>query len=210
MYYNTYKDSLANHRLLELGLSPEILVRAVTEGQLAHSNCTENDPRIFSGLAVWARMNRSLREQLIPLGWTKGEKRGQPITLSPEKDVAIVVFSGDDATGCPDRIPQPRNPKGTATLAAVEMNKQQLILFPEYRHEGKATPDRLTWVLLFARDKDFVRCELSLPSAVEKDGTVMTWAERIILPAITLGDELVVSETSDEPPVDVEVIRKSS
>lgn len=210
MYSMIYEGSPASGRLSELGLSPEILVRAVTEGQLAYSNCTDNDPRIFSGLAVWARMNRSLREQLIPLGWTKSEQRCQPITLSREKDVAIVVFSGDDSTGCSDRIPQPRNPKGTATLAAVEMNKQQLILFPEYRNDGNPTPDRLTWVLLFSRIQDFVRCELSLPSTVEKDGTVMTWAERIILPAIKLGHDLVDSESTDEPPVHVEVIRKSS
>ncbi len=208
MLTDTYQDVQANDRLTELGLSPEILIQAVTEGQLALSNCTKNDPRIFPGLAVWSRMNRSLREQLIPLGWIVDEKRGQPITLNIEKKIAIIVFSGDNATGYANQMPQPRNPKGNATQSAVEKNRFQLSLFPEYQNEDGITAEPLTWVLLYFRDKNELRCEFSLPHTIQNAGKNMTWAERIILPEISLGKDEIIIESNDEVPVIVDVTRK--
>lgn len=205
-----YIEADADQQLAELGLDATVLIQAVTEGQLAYDTCTENDPRIFPGQLAWARTVRTLREELAPLGWTREEPSNQPLVLNPDGDLAIAVFSGDQATGQLAGNPQPRNPKGAVTLSAVEENERQLSLFQLPAPEPGKDPDRLTWVLLVSRNRDEVRAELSLPGAVGEGGTVLSWAERIILPAIPLDGEPELVRPEEEPPVDVEVVRKSS
>lgn len=211
METNVYVDTDADEQLATLGLDAEVLIQAVSAGQLAHGTCTDNDPRIFPGQLAWARTVRTLREELGPLGWTRDEQCNQPLTLSPDGELAIVVFSGDDATGRAAGVPQPRNPKGAVTLSAVEANERQLRFpfFPSPDPAPADPPERLTWVLLVSRNRDEVRAELSLPGAVGEEGTIVSWAERIILPAIPLGEEPAVVSPEEEPPVDVEVVRKS-
>lgn len=204
-----HKDLQAFDRLEALGLTEEIIRRAVTEGQLARASCTANDPPLIHGVLPWGKTTTSLRDQLLPLGWSRKDEKNQPLTISPEKDFAVVAFTGDDATGDPARIPQPKNPKGSTTLMAVEKNRQQLSLFPSLTEPPIEQPNRLTWVLLFARVRNELRCELSLPSSIGEDGVVMGWAERIILPAIQLGDSTASSHIEEEQPVDVEVVRKA-
>lgn len=50
-----------NRRLAQLGLTSEVLTKAVESAQAAWSACTENDPPNFPGIASWAAAVRSLR-----------------------------------------------------------------------------------------------------------------------------------------------------
>jgi len=202
-----YAEASKTARLAELGLGEETLRQAVTDGELARASCTRNDPRVYPGQTAWARTTRGLREALVPRGWEPSEEANLPTIVSPDKTMAITVSSGDDGTGCLTRSPQTRNPKGTATLRAIFENHRQLRFGFIEDDEGKLP--RLTWVLLVARVKGEVRCELSLPAAVGDGGRVTAWSERIILDPVALGVEAPVSAPENEPTVEIQVVRKA-
>ena len=60
--------SEASGRLAELGLTIELIERVVRRADAEASICTALDPPIMEGLTRWGRMNRFLREELIPAG----------------------------------------------------------------------------------------------------------------------------------------------
>ena len=205
----SYKDKAAQDRLVELGLDAAALRRAVEEGHMARGTCTPNDPPLMPGIMAWGRMNRALREQLIPRGWVKKNDHGQPLTLSPDGSLAIVAFGGDDATGDPNRLPQPKHPKGSTTLSAIHRNTRQLSLFPTLVPDAVASQGPLTWILLVAHVGDELRSELSLPRAIDKGNIVVDWAERIILDPISLGDKPTVMPAAETTPIDVAIARRA-
>ncbi|SRR6266567_811776 len=59
-------ESEASGRLAELGLTIELIERVVRRADAEASICTALDPPIMEGLTRWGRMNRFLREELIP------------------------------------------------------------------------------------------------------------------------------------------------
>jgi hypothetical protein len=86
-------------RLAELGLSIDLVGRVVRQADAEASFCTPLDPPIMEGLTRWARTNRFLREELIPLGWRFDNPRNLPRTIHPGGQFAIVAMTGDDVTG---------------------------------------------------------------------------------------------------------------
>jgi len=201
-----YDHTTNRERLEAMGLDEAILRQAVIDGELARASCTDNDPRVFRGQIAWARATRGLREALIPRGWKAAEKANLPVVVSPDNSTAITVSSGDDCTGLRDRSPKTRNPKGAATLAAIMRNVLQLNF--GFIDDDDDEAQRLTWVLLVARTRDEVRCELSLPAAIGEGGRVTSWAERIIMEPVSLGAEEPVSPPENEAAVEIEVVRK--
>ena len=61
--------------LRELELTPEVLRIALEAGYATAALCTSNHPPNFGGMTMWAETVRSLREQLIPAGWTPRRRR---------------------------------------------------------------------------------------------------------------------------------------
>jgi hypothetical protein len=181
-------------RLAALGLRYEILRDAILAGEIARDSCTANDPANAPGFDAWARTVRSAREILIPMGWKRHDVAGLPMIVSPKEEFAIVIGTGDNATGDPEGQPRTRYPKGPSTAAAVECNRRQLKLFEpnqpvEAVKNGSSTPDLVTLYLLRNRVDEMVFCELSIPAAIGPDGHVEEWAERIILERISLGPD---------------------
>jgi hypothetical protein len=129
--------------------------------------------------------------------------------------LALVVATGDLATGHPEHTPKTRYPKGPATAEAVEQNRYQLTLFdPPNVLRLPALEERqqtaLTWVLLISSQPDCLRAELSLPLVIGIDDRIETWRERIILPAIPRDDRPEVRRTPESAPdVDVPVVRRT-
>jgi hypothetical protein len=168
-------------RLAELGLTVDDLHHAIRFGYLARLSCNANDPPAFVGIMFWGRTTRGLRERLAPLGWKKNDVK-QSTVMNADETIAILVSTGDDATGIADGDPKSRFPKGPATKAAVTANGQGE-LFP-LDQVTKRRPT--TWVLLqnVARCEDqiVIRAELSRPSLMDEDGRIGGWFERIILP----------------------------
>jgi hypothetical protein len=181
-------------RLLELGLTVNVLHEAIRIGEVHRRGCTLNDPLSVPGIVAWARTVRGLRELLLPDGWTRFDDHKIPLVRNPTKEIAIAVATGNAGTGNIDVVSKTKYPKGPATIAAVKQNVDQLAF--EFYHDmtdtisQKQTSDCLTWVLLFSRCRDEIRCELSLPSKIGEDGRLENWDERIILPSIPIDIEV--------------------
>lgn len=205
-------------QLAELGLTVDMVRGAVDNGYRAKAACTANDPLAFPGTAFWARTTSGLREQLRPRGWLPRCEEGYELVVNPEGTMAIVVATGDDATGIATRTPKTNRPKGQKTIEAVETNRGQIDLFAsgETAEEHRQRDgDWVTWFLLIkdlrVGDRHFVRAELSLPAEMGDDGRVERWERRIILPEFIDGDERSLAEEPDlGPEFDVEIRRLPS
>ena len=186
-------DREAFDRLAELDLSVELIERVVRRADAEASMCTALDPPIMEGLTRWARMNRFLREELIPAGWRFDNPRNLPRTIHPSGEFAIVATTGDELTGLADAVPATKYLKGDATVRAIEINEQLALDFGDFDlgpddSQADGSGDLLTWLLLFHADEEGFRVELSLPDAIA-DGRIISWAERIILPVFPRHDD---------------------
>jgi len=203
-----------NSRLAELGLKAEILREAVQRGFASWASCTVNHPTNYPGISFWADTIAALRELLYPDAWTRRDDGNLPLTTDAKGRVSIVVSTGDEYTGLPGLTPSTRSSKGPRTVSVVEVNAQQIPLFDFKKHPEivKQGEERLTWILLFHRDKasNEVRCELSCPVKMNEDGQIDAWAERIILPAIPFGGENVEvgNDVAKTPEIDLKIKRK--
>jgi hypothetical protein len=190
-------------RLAELGLEEEWLIHAVQHGQAAWANCTPNHPPLYRGISAWAETISALREALLPKAWRRSDNGNLPLTINELGTIAIIVSTGDEATGKRDGIPSTKSSKGPRTADAVTINAAQASLF-EIRLRPEDLEDQrgmMTWILLFHRDVETheVRCELSRPIEMNADGYVDGWAERIVLNSIPLGSDSVKIPTGNAP-----------
>jgi len=155
-----------------------------------------------------------MRELLHSDGWIRRDDGNLPLTVDAKGRVSIVVSTGDEYTGLPDLTPSTQSSKGPRTVSVVEVNAQQIPLFDFKKHPEivKQGEERLTWILLFHRDRasNEVRSELSCPVKMNEDGQIDTWAERIILPSIPFGgdDVEVRNDAPKTPEIDVKIKRK--
>ncbi len=202
----------ASTRLAELGLREEDLTEVVMKGEMARSAWTRHHPRVSRGQMWWQGIVHALRLTLSEQGWDERDTRNLPVVVSVDERTSIAVSSGDVNTGrLSSQAPQTRNPKGTATLAVIAMNSRQLSLALFDAANEPAAGDKvetLTWILLVTRDGREVRFELSLPSAIARDGRVTGWAERIVFVPIPHGRQQVLSPPEAEPAVEVTIARK--
>ena len=198
-------DSL---RMLGRGLTVEVLEEAIKTGEIARDGSTKNDPPSTPGYLAWSATVRALRDLLIPVGWERNDDQNYSTIVSPAKDVAIAVATGNDGTGDPDKEANTKYPRGTATQARVDMNAYMFTLW-EPTPDEVATENRLTWMLLKKRVGDTVHAELSLPATMTKDGFVETWDTRIFIGPIPIDPAVILSDDSTED-IDVSVIRKAS
>ena len=105
-------------------------------------------------------------------------------------------------------MPTTKRRKGPSTADAVHANAQ-LYLFAEFAPTTREETDteHATWVLLFYRDAEEIRAELSLPDLIGDDGHINGWRERIILGAQPL-DADVLPATPDFGPDPIIDIRR--
>jgi hypothetical protein len=198
-------------RLADMGLDAELLRRAVLAGAMAADTCTDLDPPGFRGYTQWGVCTRELRAGLAP-DWTPRNRQNLPLVVSADGSMCITVGIGDPATGIENATPQTKNPRGKVTLSAIMENAGQLTLFDamdRIRIAPDAGSTTLTWILLFRRDGDIIRCELSLPSAWDENGRPSAWAERLILEPVGGVDQLPLVDTGNDTEIDVEVERKN-
>jgi hypothetical protein len=201
-------------RLKAMGLSSVILQEAVETGELFRSGCTSNDPKSLPGFLAWGRTTRALREKLIPKGWERIEILNLPMVVNKEKNMAIAVSSGDDATGNAVLVAKTKYAKGRATEGIIIKNLRQLSL--AFHEDEKLLPIQpasnqfVTWFLLVSRQNDEVFFELSLPNKIEKGQPVGDWAERIIFPSFQLQGVMGATSYQEqfEEEINVEISRK--
>lgn len=174
-------------RLVDLGVTADLLTDALREGDRLARRTSTYDPPILEGLLRWASSTRLLREALVPLGWTFDNPRNLARTIAPRHDIAIVVTTGDDGVGDPNREPGTRHAKGSATEWAI-IGGQLTFGGPSHDQPGLPFAELVsgpmqTWFLLFAVVGETLRSELSLPRSYE-DGRLLRWRERIMLPQV--------------------------
>ena len=208
--------SEASGRLAELGLTIELIELVVRRADAEASMCTALDPPIMEGLTRWGRMNRFLREELIPAGWRFDNPRNLPRTIHPSGEFAIVATTGDELTGLAGLLPATKYLKGDATVQAITVNEQLTLDFGDFVPGPDDVPaggsgEMLTWFMMFHAEEEAFRVELSLPNAIT-DGRITSWAERIILPVFPRDDDRLTSPvTPDRDDLDevvVEVTRR--
>lgn len=192
-------EAPAIDRLTALGLTVEIVERAIRRAEAEAATCTALDPPMMAGFMRYGRTIRFLREDLIPLGWDYDNPRNFCRTINPARDFAIVATSGDEATGNPMLIPTTKYPKGYATVQAVDTNGQLGFDFGDLGVDEVPTGEErlVTWFLLYHADGEEIRAEISLPSAMD-GGNISDWEERIILPVFSLAEESVTGRPGDD------------
>lgn len=197
-----------------MDLSAEVLTAAVRMGQDARSSCTRNDPPSETGIHGWGRTVRGLRENALPLGWTRYDDDHIHGVINADGTIVIAVATGDAATGRVGPNPKTAYPKGTKVQAAVERNAAQLWLFQDIDitpiREDATKPKCLLWLLVVYEDNGEVRSELSLPDAVGEDARVDAWRERIVLAPIPIDPTPKEQPDADsQPDIDIPLTRKS-
>jgi len=201
-----WKPADVYRRLAELGegLVPDLLREPVARGEGERASCTDNDPAAEVGIFVWGRTVRFLREALRHLGWTKNANENVHTTISPDRTIAIAVAAGDAGTGDPNAIPRTKYERGKQTKAVVD---RQCSLFPPELPIAPDPADGLLYVLLVHPAADGIRCELSLPTRIGKNGRITSWRERIILARVPPAD-MPDSDIDRGPEIDVPVSRR--
>jgi len=202
-----HTEESALDRLSQLGIPMAALTESVWQGYLLRSRTTSNHPRIARGFFMWAEAVAVLREQLISLGWVKEDKGNYELSVNQKAGLAIVVTTGDEATGMIGATPSNKCPKGVNTVEAVEINNQ-LDMFSELLPAIEHVQGLTTWVLLMYLAADELRCELSLPSSMSS-GKINGWKERIILPSMPLDDDSIEIQAPDLPDIEVPIKKKA-
>jgi hypothetical protein len=194
--------------LQQIGITEDTLRNAVMRGEIARRSCTELDPPTRGGFNAWAETMRAIREDLVPKGWRHVQGGSCP-TVSPDGKIAIIVQTGDEATGTQrGGSPRSKNPKGPAVLLAVANNNQRL-LWGDVDDPKVPLPVE-TWVVLVGRDRDQVRFELSLPSRVDADGRIVEWKQRITFSPIQTEPQVPVAPMEDTGEIDIDVRKKNA
>jgi hypothetical protein len=199
--------------LMELGVSLEALQNALRAGHLARLNCTDNDPPFIPGTEAWRFVVRTLREELLKLGWHKSDPGNYSIVTNEDRKLNIVVATGDALTCRYPGTPRTKSIKGLFTEAATIRNAAEGDLFPETLSEEHRRAALLlehpTYIILICITDEGYRGELSYPDVMD-EGQVISWRERIFIPN---NDESPYSierpEDGPDTSIDVPVRRKA-
>lgn len=218
------------NRLEELGLTPEILLKALEAGERGRMSCGPLAPKTSAGFYGWSETATSLREQLLPLGWTIKDEQNLPTVVDPLSKIEIMVSTGTEGTGRSWGEPSSKSEKGDVVKQRVRSNRGQATiaeLLPESSRpvvaklmSAPSKDETTTWILLLHSNynpkstddgdgEDILYSELSLPDSTDERGNIDHFAERIILDPVRLNDRLLVDEEPEESDdgIDIEVTR---
>ena len=65
---------------------------------------------------------------------------------------------------------------------------QQVLPIVDFESSVIARPQTF-WLVVYHRDEDGIRLEVSLPAGVNEDGTIVGWDNRIVLDDVTANDQ---------------------
>lgn len=119
---------------------------------------------------------------------------------NPDGVISVVPMGGSAGTGEREGRPRSARARGEATKRRVQINGQLMLRFDSgWLADMAADRDASTqtWVLLYRRQEDELRAELSLPTAMTDKGVVHGWHERILLPPRSFGPEIRAPRDAD-------------
>lgn len=200
------------HRHLDrLGVPIGILDDTLRVGYVHKAQSTEAEPPGSGSFYVYSKGTGHFREQMASHGWERRSVKNLALTVRGDNAVAIMLSSGDPATGRRDAVPRTRNPKGLAMAEVIESN--QLPLFGEPAASAQPASSFATWLYMhfFDISEREIRRELSLPDAME-GGQITSWRSRIILPSLPFSMSVSNDDPDfpdDDPDVNVDVQPRS-
>jgi hypothetical protein len=100
-----------------------------------------------------------------------------------------------------------KNPKGPRAVEMIDYNVIQRNFF----YEVEDSKIIKTYILLYFNDKSEIRSELSVPSAIDKNGYIGAWSERIILPSQPIdGNFTKITKNQEiDDDIDIKVEKKA-
>lgn len=210
-----FKGVEAINKLNEMGITYEILANATSNGYKMKGKKSKYAPPICRSLSFWENTIIMLREQLIEaLGWSICDDYNLNRTISPKKDFAIVISSGNANVG-KNANPSTLNKKGQLSAAVVDVNNVvQLSLFPiPSINAKKYNIERIPhWFLLYYNDGSKIWMELSLPRKLDRNGRISSWFQRIILEPIEITTNLDIEQKirakKPETDFDIDISKK--
>lgn len=215
----THGSDAVQKRLQELDatLDEAVLHMAIEQGYRARLGVTAAHPKTAAGTLHWHESVGTLRTELGVRNWTMVDRQNCPFSVSPDKNMSIIVMTGDPDTGKLRGEPRNQAEKGAVLGKAIEENRQYELFEKDaahvWRSENKAGTQ--VWVLLYHVDQgkvgaNEIRIELSLPKKFNGK-RIVDWTERIILGTISLDSEFTsLPETQPQSPIDVHVERKQN
>jgi len=199
----------AEERLAALGLNSEIFQEAARSGKLARSTSTPFHPKWYAGNVMYSNALATMGELLsgAKAGWVREDPAGHPLVVNHRRKIALAVASSDVNTGNGDlnHPPSTRPAKGIRTEEAVDEN--EWLLFPDMftaDHSRHELAGYEFWWLLMHPDEaaNELRLELSRGIRLNKERSIASWSERIMLASQPLdeGGIPIVGEPNGDGP----------
>lgn len=216
MQSSTIQPGTPEHRqaLGSLGLPLDSFTEIGTRILAAFNQATPNDAANAAGSYAYFAAVRALRDGLCSLGWESYTKHNLEMVVSPERQMAIIVSSGDKNTGLNGQeAPKTKNQKGNKTREIVASNQIQMYLFSEMEPPQPIYDQEAitTWFLLYHVDliNSEMRMELSLPVNMDlTDLRVDRWSRRINLSSINFDPIPTVHTDGSKTEFEIEIRRK--
>ncbi len=201
-----FEESTSPNLNSTLGIKPEVFRDAMQSGLSLFKSVNKFHPVTAGGSRAWEEIVATFRSSVIEEcdGWHSEQQNGMPILINPEREITIVMTSGDANTGLLDTVsPKTRNAKGHVTQSYVGQNYDLFDDAPNQLTNISADTHQ-TWVLLYTLDKikSEVRYELSLPTSTSISGSkgkikICDWKTRVVFPAISF-NEIFEAEPNHE------------
>lgn len=207
---NYSKESATQEFFRIFGFSPEVLresayraLRSATQTDDMHSQLSGAGSRFYHTFVEEVRTELDRLDE-----WTA--KRDDDNQSSPRAyradGLALAFVQGNSATGDLNKVLGLKKPLGNVTLVELQQSNpvpNREMTFEIFAGTAKSRPQTM-WLVLYRREDDTVKLEVSLPAGVSEDGKVTGWDKRIILDDVTMSGS-ITEERTDERGEDGEV-----
>ncbi len=196
----------------DLGFKPEWFKEIGQRVLTSYLQATPNDAVNAAGTYAYLAAVRAVRDILCKNGWEIQRRHNLELTVLTEKEIVLLVSSGDKYTGKEGKEPQTKNPKGTQTQDIVDQNLGQMFLWEKMERKACGDLDKApTWILLYHVDlkNNEMRMEVSLPISFDlQELKVNGWKKRVILPSIEF--DVTPEEITPDfaPDIEIEIKRR--
>lgn len=154
-------------------------------------------PRNGAAFAGWDHGTGALRLAASRFGYQPKNEKGVPLAMNRERGTAIQLLAGTGASGDQRRTPTTKNARGKVA-GYVALAQQS---FQGWSKEHVATGFS-TWIVLpCVLPSGALRFEVSRARALDTNGNVIAWHERIIpcpLDGVQPGRRIVAPDPTDE------------
>ncbi|ORC15721.1 hypothetical protein A7979_05860 [Rothia nasimurium] len=186
------EPSEAPEYLAKIGIDIADIQEGLEAGEQAAGNTRSSAPVTAAGTRRWFDTTEVIRDHLSTKnGWKLDNPKGRPLSIHPAGKHILGILGGDANTGIldPDVVPKANRKKGPATGESVKANQPALFDLDgpsdeTVREAVAGVPSEGHWFLLYYRDVEEIRCEISLPYPEFDGGQFQRWQYRVILPAI--------------------------